>query len=72
MYYNIKVINNINIEFIYIYINITLYQLLAENVGPFGRPENPQNMANPYFEKIKHLQNLVTLTLTTPCIYGIP
>ena len=54
MYYNIEVINNLNMDFA---INVMLRQSLAESAGHFWWPSEFENVANPYFENAKHLQN---------------
>ena len=43
-----------------------LHQLLAEGAGTFWQPETFENVANPDFENIKHLQNQGYLLLTGP------
>ena len=54
MYYKIEFINNINIYFA---ITIMLHWLLAESAGHFWWTEEFENVANPDFENLKHLQN---------------
>ena len=41
-----------------------LCQLLAESAGHFWQPAEFENVANPYFENLKHLQNPEHLPLT--------
>ena len=43
---------------------------LAESSGQFWQSEEFESVANPYFENIKHLQNLGHLLMTAPSIYG--
>ena len=54
MYYKIEVINNLNIDFA---ITIMPCQLLAESAGHFWWTAEFEDVANPYFENLKHLQN---------------
>ena len=49
--------NNIRIGFIVVAIIIMIRQSLAESTGHFWQPEKFENVANIYFENIKHLQN---------------
>ena len=41
-----------------------LLRLLAESAGNFWQPSEFENVANPYFENLKYLQNSGHLTLT--------
>ena len=43
-----------------------LRRSLAENAGHFWWPAEFKNMANPYFENLKHLRNPGHLSLTEP------
>ena len=43
-----------------------LYRLLAESAGNFWQPEKFENVANPDFENLKHLQKPGHLSLTAP------
>ena len=61
MYYKIKVINNISIDFS---ITIMLRQSRAESAGHFWWTVEFENMANPDFGNLKHLQNLGHFSLT--------
>ena len=47
-----------------------LRRLLAESVGHFWKPTEFENVENPYFENIKHLQNSGHLPLTEPIMYA--
>ena len=42
--------------------------MLATSASYFGSPEKFENMANPYFENINHLQNLEHISLVAPGI----
>ena len=46
-------------------------QLLADSAGHFWQPAEFENVANPYIENLKHLQNLGHLLLTAPITYRI-
>ena len=48
-----------------------LRRLLAESAGYFWHAEEFENVANPDFENLKHLQNPGHLSLTKPsmCVY---
>ena len=55
-----------------------LRRLLAESAGYFWHAEEFENVANPYFENLKHLQNPGHLPLTKAssidkkfCLYQI-
>ena len=45
---------------------------LAESAGHFWWPEEFENVANPYFGNLKHLQKQGHLSLTEPSIYMVP
>ena len=60
----IEVNKYIRIDFIGVSIIIMLYWLFAESVGNFFHPEEFENVANPDFENLKHLQNPGHLLLT--------
>ena len=45
---------------------------LAESAGHFWQPEEFENVANPYFGNLKHLQNLGHFSLTAGYRYQIP
>ena len=66
----VEFISNVKIEFIAFDITIMLPQLLAESVGPFWQPAELENVANPVFENLKHLQNPGHLSLTSPSNTG--
>ena len=46
-----------------------LHWMLAESTGHFWHPAEFENVANEYFENLKHLQNPRHLLLTAPNIY---
>ena len=56
--------NNIRIEFIVLSIIIVLRRSLVESAGNFGWPAEFENVADPDFEDLKHLQNPGHLSLT--------
>ena len=64
----IEVNSNINIYFIVVVIIIMLRWSLAKSAGNFWQPAEFENVANPYFKNIKHLQNPGHLLLTAPSI----
>ena len=49
-----------------------LYRSLAESAGHFLQPVEFENVANPDFESLKHLQKCEHLPLTEASIYCIP
>ena len=54
----------------YIYfIAIELCLFLAVSTGHFWLPIKFENMANPDYKNLKHLQKLDHFSLTGPCIY---
>ena len=53
-----EVKNTIRIDFIFVDIIIMLCWYLAESAGHFWQPEKFENVANPDFNNLKHLQNL--------------
>ena len=59
------------IDFIVVAITIMLRRSLAESAGHFWWPAEFENVANPDFENLKHLQNPGHLSLTKPsmCLY---
>ena len=52
-------------------ITIMLRRSLAESAGHFWQPAEFENVANPDFENLKHLQNPGYLSQTTPSILSI-
>ena len=46
-----------------------LHWLIADSAGHFWWPAELENLANPDFENLKHLQNPGNLSLTKPSIY---
>ena len=52
-------------------ITIMINWFLAANPDHFWRPAKSENMANPDFEHLKHLQNLGHFLLTAICIFNI-
>ena len=48
-----------------------LRRSLAESTGHFWWPAEFENVANPYFENLKHLQNPGHLSLTAYSKFGI-
>ena len=58
------------IDFIFFAIIIMLRWSLAESAGHFWWPAEFENVANPDFENLKHLQNPGHLPLTTAIISG--
>ena len=64
MYERVEVSSNVKIDFIVVVITIMLRWLLAESAGHFWQPAEFENMANPDFENLKHLQNCGNLPLT--------
>ena len=53
---------------LFFYTPITLRLLLAASADHFWWPEKFENMANPDFENIKHLQNLDFSWIQLVCI----
>ena len=51
-------------DFIFVTTTIMFRQLLAEIAGNFWQAEEFENVANPDFENLKHLQNSGYLLLT--------
>ena len=47
-----------------------LHRSLAESAGHFWQPAKFENMANPDFKDLKHLQNPGSLLITADIIYG--
>ena len=68
MYKMIEVNNNIIIDFIVVPVIIMLHWSLSESSGHFWKPSEFNNVENPYFGNIKHLQNPGNLLLTAPSI----
>ena len=66
MYTRVEVRSNVKIDFIFVAITIMPRWLLAEIAGHSWHPAEFQNVANPDFENIKHLQNPGHLPLTAP------
>ena len=64
----IEVNNIIKIDLIVVAVIITLRQLLAESAGHLSQPAEFENVANPDFDHLKHLQNPGHLSLTAPSI----
>ena len=58
-------------DFIVVAATIMLRRLLAESAGHFWWPAEFEDVANPYFENLKHLQNPGHLLLTKPTIISI-
>ena len=58
LFYTRTISTNLN------YTSIMLRRLLAEGAGHFFQPAEFENVANPDFENIKHLQNQGHLLLT--------
>ena len=54
----VEVSSNVMIDFIVVTITIMLRRSLPESAGHFWRPAEFENVANPYFKNLKHLQNL--------------
>ena len=57
------------IDFIVVFIIIMLCRSFAESAGKFWKPAEFENMSNPYFENLNHLQHPGHLLLTAPIIY---
>ena len=53
----VEVSSYVKLDFIVVAITIMLHWLLAENAGHFWWPAEFENVANPDFENLKHLQN---------------
>ena len=53
-------------NFIVVIITIMIHRSLAESSDHFWWPAEFENVANQYFENLKHLQNQVYLLLTGP------
>ena len=64
MYYIVEVSSNVKIRFIVVNITIMLFRYLAESFGHCWWPAEFENVANPHFETLKHLQNPGHLLLT--------
>ena len=60
----IEVRNNIRIDFIVVAIIIMLCRSLTESAGHFWQPVKFENVENPDFNNLKHLQNPGHLPLT--------
>ena len=63
--------SNVKIYFIVVAIAIILRRSLDESAGHFLQPEEFKNVANPYFENIKHLQNPGHVLLTAASTFNI-
>ena len=66
MYKRVEVISYVKIDFIFAAITTMIRRSLAESAGHFWQPAEFENVANPDFENIKHLQNPVHLPLNEP------
>ena len=71
MYYRVEVSSNVKIDFIIVSIIIMLRWLLAESAGHFWQPVEFENLSNPDFKNLKHLQNPGYLSLTEAGIYSV-
>ena len=60
--------SNVKIDFIVVNITVIPRRSLSDSAGPFWQPTEFENVANPYFENIKHLKNPGHLSLTAPII----
>ena len=69
MYKRVEVSSNVRIDFIVFSITIILDWSLAESSDPFWCPEEFENVANPYFDHLKHLQNPGHLSLTATSMW---
>ena len=65
----VEVISYVKIDFIVVTITIMLRQSLADSAGHFWCPTEFKNVANPYFENLKHLKNPGHLSLPKTSIY---
>ena len=68
MHYGVEFCSNFNIDFITVSIAIIIRWLLSDSAGHFWWTLEFENVANPDFENIKHLQNPGHLLLTKPGI----
>ena len=57
MYKRVEVSSNVKIDFIVFAITIMICCSLAESAGQFWQPSEFENVENPDFENLKHLQN---------------
>ena len=48
-----------------------ILRLIAESAGHFWQPAEFENVANPYFENLKHLQNPGHLSLTALSMFAV-
>ena len=71
MYQRVEVNSNFKIDFIVVAIIIMLLRSLADSDGLFWWPAEFENVENPDFENIKHLQNPGHLSLTKPSMCDI-
>ena len=67
----VEVSSNVMIDFIFVAITIMFCWSLAESAGHFWKPAEFENVANPDFEILKHLQNPGHLPLTAASITHI-
>ena len=64
----VEVRSNVKIYFIVVSVTIMLYRSLGESAGQFWQSAEFENVANQYFENLKHLQNPGDLLLAAASI----
>ena len=76
MYERVEVSSNVKIYFIVVAITIMIRRLHDDSAGKFWCQVEYENVKNPDFENIKHLQSTEHLSMTAPSIccgiYYIP